>query len=188
MIKKVVSFSFFTPASLFLMAAAALPAQSLPPLRPSSAAPVADGNLGANEYSWYAPLKDMRLALSLSADSSVLYVGLEAPTSGWVAVGLGTLKMNGSFMVLGYDDSGKQAVSEQTGTLFGHRENKARKLSGSAVREQNKVTTLEFFLPAAEYVSLPSLKLIVAYGRPDNFTSKHVVNAAIEVPLEKKTK
>lgn len=166
-------------------AAAQSSGQAHPPLKVSALVPVADGFVGSGEYSWHATFKDMKLSLSLSADASTLHVAQEAPTAGWVAVGLGTLKMNGSFMVLAYVDKGAAAISEQTGIAFGHRENKTKVLLTSAAREANGSTLLEYSLPAATWASLPSLKLIVAYGRPDNFTSKHVKYEVAEVALIK---
>lgn len=170
---------------VLFQAAAASSAQPVPPLAPSPLVPVADGKIGADEYSWHGTLKDMKLELSLSADSSTLCVALEAPTAGWASVGLGRLKMNGAFMVIGYDNKGTAAVSEQTGVLFGHKENKTTILRESAVGEQNGATILEFSLPAAAYLSQPSLKLIAAYGKQDNFTSKHAKYEVREVPLVK---
>ena len=159
--------------------------QAHPPLKASALVPVADGIVGTGEYSWHGTFKDMKLSLSLSADNSTLHVALEAPTAGWVAVGLGSHKMNGSFMVLAYVDKGAAAISEQTGIAFGHRENKTKLLLAGAAREANGATVLEYSLPAAAYASLPSLKLIAAYGRPDNFSSKHVKYEVGEVAFAK---
>jgi hypothetical protein len=160
-------------------------ANAFEPLVPSALSPQADGTVGAAEYSWQSAMGDMQLWLSVSADSSTLHVALRAPTSGWAAVGLGSLKMNGAFMVLGYDDKAKQAVSEQTGVLFGHKENKTNVLLKSAVLEKDGATTLEFSLPAAGYLSTGSLKMIMAYGKQDNFTSKHAKYTFAEVPFKK---
>ncbi|MDP2790725.1 MAG: DOMON domain-containing protein, partial [Rectinemataceae bacterium] len=165
---------------------AAQPAgQAYPLLKASAHVPVADGVVASGEYAWQATLKDMKLALSLSADSSTLHVALEAPTAGWVAVGLGSLKMNGSFMVLAYVDKGSAAVSEQTGIAFGHKENASKILRSQAVQEANGATVLEYSLPATAYTAWPSLKLIVAYGRPDNFSSKHVKYEVAEIGFAK---
>lgn len=178
-------------AALFLLFAMVGPAiaqpagQAHPPLKVSALVPVADGVVGAGEYSFQGTLKDMKLSLSLSADASTLFVALEAPTTGWVAVGLGSLKMNGSFMVLAYVDKGTAAISEQTGAGFSHKENASKLLRSQAAREANGSTILEYSLPAAPYTAWPALRLIVAYGRSDNFTSKHVKLEAGEVAFAK---
>ena len=159
--------------------------QRFPALKASALVPVADGVVASGEYAWQAALKDMKLSLSLSADSSTLYVALEAPTTGWVAVGLGSTKMNNSFMVLAYVDKSGAAISEQTGAGFGHKENTLNILRTKATQEANGSTILEYSLPAAAYTSWPSLKLIVAYGRSDNFTSKHAKYGAGDVAFAK---
>jgi len=85
---------------------ALMTAVSAQTLAPSALKPVADGLFGAAEYSLTGSYNGMKLGTSLSADGKTLFVALEAPTAGWVAVGLGSLKMNGAFMVLAYDKSG----------------------------------------------------------------------------------
>ncbi|HQO66488.1 MAG TPA: hypothetical protein PLI66_07105, partial [Spirochaetales bacterium] len=83
-----------------LMAAAS--AASAQDLVRSSAAPSVDGIAAAGEYSTWFDRSEIRVGLSLSADGSTLYVAVDAPTAGWVAVGLGSLKMDGAYMVLAY--------------------------------------------------------------------------------------
>jgi len=154
-------------------------------LAPSALAPVADGMLGASEYSHSALYGDMTFAASLSADGKTLYAALSAPSTGWVAVGLGSLKMNGAFMVLGYDDNGKTVISEETGKGHGHKPNAVKVLSAGAVRESGGNTVLEFALPSAGYLNEATLKILVAYGRRDNLTSIHAKYRAFELPLVK---
>lgn len=157
-----------------------LAAQSL---KPSAEAPKADGVVADGEYSFTEAYKDMTLHLSLSSDGKVLYVALAAPTSGWVAVGLGSLKMDGAFMVLGYDKAGKAEVSEETGKGRRHSPNSDRRLSSQAVREADGKTTLEFSLPASSHAAGASLRMILAYGRRDDFTSFHAQYAPAEISV-----
>jgi len=160
--------------------AAPLTAQSL---APSSKTPVADGSAAAAEYSYTGVDRDMTLHLSLSKDGKVLYVALEAPTSGWASVGLGALKMDKAFLVIGYDAAGKTAISEETGSGHRHSPNTDRRLASQAVRESAGKTTLEFSLPAAEYASGTSLRMMLAYGRRDDLTSIHARYSPAEVPI-----
>ncbi|HOX14014.1 MAG TPA: DOMON domain-containing protein, partial [Spirochaetales bacterium] len=118
-------------------------------------------------------------------DGRTLYAALEAPTTGWVSVGLGSLRMDGAFMVLGYDAAGTAAVSEETGSGRRHTPNPARILTAQAVRETAGKTVLEFALPAAPHAAGSSLKLILAYGRRDDFTSIHARYAPVEVPISR---
>jgi len=172
---------------LLVFAAAALLSASVyaQGLAPSASVPSADGSLGTAEYSHSALYGDMTFASSLSADGKTLYVGLSAPSTGWVAVGLGSLKMDGAFMVLGYDDNGKTEISEETGKGHSHKTNTSKILSAGAVRESGGNTVLEFALPAAGYLKEATLKILVAYGRRDNLTSIHAKFKSFELPLVK---
>ncbi len=165
-----------------LAAAAPLAAQGL---APSPKTPAADGTVSPGEYSYTSAQKDMTVHLSLSADGGTLYAAVEAPTTGWVAIGLGSLKMDGAFLVLGYDAAGTQAVREDTGRGRAHAPNPTRVLTAQAVRETAGKTVLEFALPAAPHAAGSSLKLILAYGRRDDFTSIHARYAPLEVPISR---
>ena len=167
-------------AALVLAVSAPLTAQTL---APSPKAPAADGMVSPGEYSYTSAQKDMTLHLSLSADGRTLYAALEAPTTGWVAVGLGSTRMDGAFMVLGYDAGGTPAVREDTGRGHRHTPNPDRILTAQAVRETPGKTVLEFALPAAPHAAASGLKLILAYGRRDDFTSIHARYAQVEVPI-----
>ncbi len=125
----------------------------------------------------------MTVHLSLSADWKTLYAALEAPTTGWAAIGLGSLKMDGAFLVLGYDAAGTPAVREDTGRGRTHAPNPDRVLTAQAVRETGGRTILEIALPAAPHAAGSSLKLILAYGRRDDFISLHAAYAPAEVPI-----
>ncbi len=162
------------------LVAAALEAQVL---SPTSNAPSADGLVRDGEYSFRGTYRDMTLHLSLSRDGSVLYVALEAPTPGWVAAGLGSLRMDGAFMVMAYDEAGKKVVSEETGSGRRHSPNPVRKLASQAVLESGGRTTLEFSLPAAAYISGGSLRMILAYGRRDDLSSMHARYSPAEIPV-----
>jgi len=165
-----------------MIAAVSVGAQEL---RPSSAIPTADGVVNPGEYSMTTDRNGMRLGLSLSADGSTLYAAIEAPTTGWVSVGLGSLKMNGAFMVLAYDNAGEAFVSEETGAGYGHKPNTVKRLSASAVKEAGASTTLEFAVPAAGLADARTVKLILAYGKKDDRSSKHSKYASVELPIKR---
>ena len=151
-----------------------------------SAAPVADGILKQDEYAQLDTYQDMRLGRSVSTDGKTLYFALEAPTSGWVSIGLGSDRMDGAFMILAYDDGTNAIVSEQTGTGHRHQPNATKKLLTSAVKETSGKTVLEFSLPATEYAGTSSLKMLMAYGKQDNFTSIHQRFVPLQVELKLK--
>ena len=154
-------------------------------LTPSGAIPVADGTVSSGEYSWTGSYSNMTLSSALSMDGKILYIALEAPTTGWVAVGLGSLKMDGAFLVLGYDAKGTIAIREDTGKGNSHKENTDKILIAGAVLEANGITRLEFALPSERFTGENPIKMILSYGRVDNFTSIHAKFAKVEVPLAK---
>ena len=135
--------------------------------------PFVDGSLGANEYPIIQQLRDMRLGYALSKDSQTLIFALEAPTTGWVSVGLGSNRMNGAHMIIGFDAISNQVISEETGRGHSHKPSSTNILTKSMIKEDKGKTTLEFSVPASLYTSGRNLRLIVAYGSQDNLSSKH---------------
>ena len=142
------------------------------PTSPSN--PVVDGSFGTNEYPEIVQLKDMRLGYAQSRDSSNLHFILEAPTTGWVSVGLGSNRMHGAYIIIGYDAITSQVISEETGRGHGHSPSSSKILVQSKIKEAGAKTTLEFTVPASQFDSGRNLRLIVAYGNRDNLRSKHV--------------
>ncbi len=136
--------------------------------------PVVDGSFGTNEYPEVVQLKGMRLGYAQSRDSSNLYYVLEAPTRGWVAVGLGSNRMHGAHFIIGYDAISSQVISEETGLGRSHSQSSSKILVQSKIKETGGKTTLEFTVPASEFDSGRNLRLIIAYGNQDNLRSKHV--------------
>jgi len=149
-----------------------------------SAVPVTDGILKQSEYPQLDTYQDMRLGQAVSTDGKTLYFALEAPTSGWVALGLGANRMDGAYLILGYDDGKNAVVSEETGRGHSHQPNAVKKLLTSAVKETSGKTVLEFSLPASDYAGISSLKMLLAYGKQDNFTSIHQRFVPVQVELK----
>ena len=172
-------------ALILTVLALPLSAQELRPAAAGAAAPKADGLMAAGEYATAFERNGIKAGISLSPDGSTLYAAIEAPTTGWVALGLGSLKMNGAYMVLAYDASGTPFVSEETGVGFSHRPNADKRLLASAVKEAGTATTLEIALPAKGLADGASLKLLLAYGTRDDRTSKHTRYAAVELPIRR---
>ena len=160
-------------------------AVSVQSLGPSSNVPVIDGLIQANEYAQKTLVSGMTFAISLSTDGKTLFCAIEAPTTGWVAVGLGSLRMNGAYMVLAYDSKDTQVVSEETGRGHSHSANAVKKLIKSKVHDNGSTTVLEFALPAEEYLANNSLKILLAYGKKDDLKSLHAKHDKLELPISK---
>jgi len=98
--------------------------------------PAIDGVVKAGEYSYSQQFDSLTLYASRTADT--LSLAVVGSTTGWVAVGLGSLKMNGSTIFMGFvDANGKVQFKPQEGT--GHRHvNAASSVEDSIVSYQVK--------------------------------------------------
>ncbi len=144
-------------------------------------APVLDGVIAEGEYRFVETKSGIRLASSLSADGSTLYVAVSGATRGWVAFGVGSPRMNGAYMILGFQETGgRTAISEETGVGHSHRPN-AQRVATAVVREQDGVTTLEASFPAAAFVQNGQIQAIAALGNRDDLTSLHRARAAFVI-------
>jgi len=146
------------------------------------AQPALDGKIAEGEYSAVRTKDGFTLAASLSADGATLSVAVSGATQGWIAIGIGTLKMNGSFMIMGYVADGKPFVSYELGKGYSHSPTPAPGASATVV-ESGGTTTLEVALPAADFVKNGVLQTIVASGAKDDFRSKHSTRTALELKL-----
>lgn len=138
----------------------------------ASGMPVLDGSLGQGEYSTVQTKNGITVAGTLSADKSTVYVAVSAQTAGWVSIGVGSLKMNGAFMVMAFDDAGKPSVFYELGSGHSHAPATAADIK-TAVKESAGTTTLEVAVPAAAYVKDGTLQLIAAFGTKDNIRTMH---------------
>lgn len=163
-----------------LLAAVPLFSQTVPEQIPS-----ADGIIASGEYRVLKTGSGISVGVTLSEDGSTLYLAVEAQTSGWVALGLGSLRMDGAYMVFGFDQGGKVTVSEQTGKGHGHRPNGERRILICSVREEGGVTTLEFSVPSEGLVRGGILPVLGAYGSKDDLTSMHRRYFRVEIPVAK---
>lgn len=148
---------------------------------------VTDGAIGKDEYAFQQNLGAMTLYLSRTKDT--LYIGVTGP-AGWVAVGLGSRRMNGATMFMGYVADGKTFFKPQSGVGNTHRDASGNAVSAtivsSAVKEEAGNTTLELALKAESYIDKgqTALQLIYAVGSADGFTAMHSAKGAVSIPLK----
>jgi hypothetical protein len=158
-------------ASVLLLAAAlALGAQGQ--VAKAAKAPSVDAAVDKGEYALSFSKSGMDFSFALSPDGTKLYAAIEAPTAGWVSLGLGSLRMNGAWMVMGQDKGGKAVVTEQVGKGHGHSDALSAKVLESAVKTTGKRTVMEFAVLAADFVKDGKVDLIYASGG-DGFASFH---------------
>jgi hypothetical protein len=173
-------------AALVVLAASAGFAQS-PSLAVSTNKTTVDGSAAAGEYPYSQDFGKMKLFVNRTADA--LYVAVAGQTSGWVAFGLGSLRMNGAVMFLAYvDASGKGQLSVQEGK--GHSHGDAAQAAKDtvvsyAVKEAGGVTTLEVALKPDAYLKAGQTELDVIYaeGSGKSFGPFHMFRGFVPIPL-----
>ena len=125
-----------------------------------------------------------------------LHVIVSAETKGWVAVGFNpTNKMKDANIIIGYVKNGKLSIRDDYGvSVMSHKADTTLKgknsILKSAGKEQNGITTLEFTIPLSsgdsfdrKLIAGNKYRVLLAYGKRDNFTSYHKYRAAVEIIL-----
>jgi hypothetical protein len=171
---------------LLLLCAAAGFAQGAG-LAVTAAKPVVDGVVHPGEYSFTQQSGPLTLSASRSADT--LYLAVTAKTDGWVAVGLGSLKMNGSMIFMGFvGTDGKAQFKPQAGSGHAHKDasvSVSETVISSAIKEADGVTTMEIALKAGAYVKSgqQALELILAVGEDKSFVPYHSYRNSLSLKL-----
>ena len=158
---------------LVLTALAAAQDRSLT-LATSTSVPTVDGVVGAGEYG--AVLELTRVSISMSRSADTLSIAIGATTRGWVAIGLGSNRMDGATIFMGYvGNDGKLQLKPQRGSGHTHADVTTDALIASAGKEANGRTTIELRLKASSFIAKDQKELIgiVATGNGDSFVSMH---------------
>lgn len=146
-----------------------------------------DGVVKAGEYSFSQEFGPLTLYANRTADT--LHLAVVGSTTGWVAVGVGSLKMNGATIFMGFvGPDGKVQFKPQAGT--GHRDINADKSVDESVvsyqiKEAGGKTTLEIALKSAAYIKSGqlALDLIFAVGDDKSFTPYHSFRGSLSLKL-----
>lgn len=146
-------------------------------------------SLSAQEYN--TVIKD-DYSIELRIEDAMLHVRISAPTEGWISIGFDPIsRMKGADIVIGYvknnevfirDDYGNSSTSHKPDVKGGGSDT-IESFSGD---ERDGVTTLEFVIPLdsgdeRDRVLIPGneYKVIIAYGKKDNFTSYHAYRGSV---------
>jgi hypothetical protein len=152
-------------------------------LAPSASLPKQDGVIGSGEYAYNTTISGMKLGASLGTDG-MLYLAVEARTSGWVAIGTGGLVMNGTRLYYGAMLDGKSAFAEMLGAGHGAVPAKTLVVKKWAVSSKDGSTTLELALPSSEAIWKGSINSIIAYAVAPNFRMKHVAMGSVSFEVK----
>ena len=159
--------------------------RNLSSCRTSEAWVTVDGVSAASEYT--ATAESGKTKLSLARDKDNVYVSISGETNGWIAVGFGSLKMDGALMFIGFVGAdGKAQGKLQKGTRNTHGDVASDALVQFAMKEANGVTTLELVLKAASVIAkdAKALPMIWAVGGADSFISPHRSRGSLTVTLK----
>jgi hypothetical protein len=171
---------------LFFLGAAAGFAQS-GSLAVSTKRTVVDGVVNPAEYSYNQEFGPLTLSANRTAET--LYLAVAGKTDGWVAVGLGSLKMNGSTIFMGFvGNNGKAQFKVQAGNGHSHRDAPAGETAtvvSYALKETGGVTTMEIALKSSAYIKSgqSALELIFAVGEDKSFVPYHSYRNSLSLKL-----
>ncbi len=150
--------------------------------------PDVDGVVKAGEYAVEKDLGPMQVYLSRTADA--LYVAAVGSTSGWIAVGLDSQKMQGATIFMGFvGEDGKVQFKPQAGAGHAHANVTDKTIPDSvlsyAIKEKGGKTTLEVALKADRYIKAGqgSLDMIFAIGPAKSFSPYHTFRGFQKVAL-----
>ena len=157
---------------------------------------VADGTISDGEYAASAKIGPM--TIWWHNDAEFLYIAAEAPTNGWVSVGLDPVeKMKGAnYLIAAFD--GEPKIEDGFGTApVGNAHPADTTLGGRddiadfAVVERNGRTLFEAKIPldSGDIYDKPlqvgqEYPIIVAYGNADEFTTPHAFRGAGNLRLQ----
>jgi hypothetical protein len=163
-----------------LLLAASLGAQAQ--LTKSDKLPSPDGTVTSGEYQYTTTVSGMTIGATLGTDGK-LYLSNSVKTSGWVALGVGGTKMDGSRLFLAYDSGGKQSFTEQIGAGHSHSDAATKVVEKWAVKTANGVTTLELVLPAKAVVTDGKLGLLYSYSDTTSYSTRHQARGSMTLSV-----
>jgi hypothetical protein len=152
-------------------------------LKVTADSPQIDGIISEGEYSMVVELPGAMLYLNRTAE--LLSIALQSELKGWVAVGLGSQKMDEAHIYIGYVDSGKQVFAKQLGRGHSHKDSQAAEPTAFSLKENQTGTVLELSFPSSAFIPAGAtrLLLIAASGSQDNLTSYHSMRRGLEIRL-----
>jgi len=163
--------------ALIVLAAAAGAQSATLTIATSTSVPTVDGVVAAKEYGAVLDLTRVKISMARSADA--LSMAISTPTTGWVAIGLGSSRMADATILIGYVADGKLQLKFQRGSGHGHSDITSDALLASAGKEEGGTTTIELKLKSSAFIAKDQKELvgIVAIGNADSFFAMHSFRA-----------
>ncbi|MBE6349255.1 MAG: hypothetical protein E7062_00680 [Spirochaetaceae bacterium] len=127
-----------------------------------------DGILSEGEYSEVITNGDFSVAMALSQDEKILYCAVSSNAQGWIALGLGSKLIDDTFMVKAFRKGDNQYINETMGIGF-QQIDTANQLLAFYIAKEDGVTTLEFALPAKNYLKHNQVQFVAASSSSQYF-------------------
>jgi len=146
-----------------------------------------DGVVSPDEYSFSQDFDSISVHVKRTADA--LYLAAVGDSTGWVALGLGSLRMDGATIFMGFvGRDGKVQFKPQAGSGHSHRDvgsEVSATIISYAVKEAAGKTTMELALKPAAYIKdgQKDLQLIYAVGTEKSFIPRHMARGALSLAL-----
>ncbi len=124
-----------------------------------------DGQVGPDEYPTNFVDSQTGIGVSWVSDGKLLYVALQSPAQGWVAIAFGNSKIRGTSMFIGYHKPGGGRVDEHVGSWVStHKPIDKPSLVNFATGANPRGAVIEFAMP----LTLSNGQVIVP-GQPMSF-------------------
>jgi len=136
------------------------------------------------------------ITLKWKIEGKNLHILVYAKTKGWLAVGFNpTKRMKDANIIIGYVKKGKFFIRDDYGvSIMSHKADTVLKGKNNILKpvgkEKDGITTMEFSIPLSsgdkfdrKLVAGKEYRVLLAYGKKDNFTSYHAYRAAVEITL-----
>ena len=156
--------------------------------------PAFDGMIGENEYAARMIDPETAMAVHWQHDGSMLYVGLEAPGTGWLSIGFEPeRRMQGANIVIASIDDGVLTIEDHYGhTQTSHRRDDVDHVVQAAGSESDGRSTVEFAIPLdseddQDKALEPGTEVVIilAYHRSnDGLTARHSERSTTTIRLE----
>ena len=121
----------------------------------------------------------------MTRTADALYVAVSANTTGWVAIGLGSTRMAGATIFIGYVSQGALQLKVHRGVAHTHTDMTSDVILLSAAKEEGGRTTIEMKLKPSAFTpaNAKDIPAIVAFGGADSFVAMHVYRSPLTVSL-----
>jgi len=147
-----------------------------------------DGVVSPAEYSFSQDFDSISVYARRTANA--LYLAAVGDSTGWVALGLGSLRMDGSTIFMGFvDKEGKVQFKPQAGSGHSHKDvgaDVAATVVAYAIKVAGGKTTLELELKPSAYIKdgQKDLQVIYAVGTEKSFIPRHMARGALSLSLQ----